>query len=210
MTPKKLFNGCLITLGIFVVIVFGLGFAFSGSESSTAEEIPSHKNQGSVQFDGTILVAGKYTIRSGQNGIGVTLPKFSQQPYFVLHFKEPTQVFEVQELSEVDLNNEYRYAIDGDWKKDAGKYTFYSGNRYIFRQCLVESTTDKESIDAQIRGGFPFHVVMENFGKDITEYITCIDLCVNQDGKNETYTFYPNDGEVYKKILTGLLHYDIQ
>lgn len=210
MTPKKLFNGCLITLGIFVVIVFGLGFAFSGSESSTAEEIPSHKNKGSVQSDGTILVAGKYTIRSGQNGIGVTLPEFSQQPYFVLHFKEPTQVFEVQELSEVDLNNEYRYAIDGDWKKDAGKYTFYSGNRYIFRQCLVESITNKELIEAQIHGGFPFHVVMENFGKDITEYITSIDLCVNQDGKNETYTFYTNDGEVYKKILTGLLHFDIQ
>ena len=197
-------------MGIFVVIVFGLGFAFSGSESSTAEEITSHKNQGSVQPDGTILVAGKYTIRSGQNGIVVTLPEFSQQPFFVLHFKEPTQVFEVQELSGADLSNEYRYALDGDWKKDDGKYTFYSGNRYIFRQCLVESTTNKESIDAQIRCGFPFHVVMENFGKDITEYITCIDLCVNQDGKNETYTFYPNDGEVYKKILTGLLHFDIQ
>ena len=210
MNPKKLFNGCLIALGIFVVIVFGLGFAFSGSESSTAEEITSHKNQGSVQPDGAILVAGKYTIRSGQNGIGVTLPEFSQQPYFVLHFKEPTQVFEVQELSGADLNNEYRYALNGDRKENGGKYTFYSGNRYILRQCLVESTTNKESIDAQIRGGFPFHVVMENFGKDITEYITSIDLCVNQDSKNETYTFYPNDGDVYKKILTGLLHCDIQ
>lgn len=210
MKPKKMFNGCLIALGIFVVIVFGLGFAFSGSESSTIEVIPSHKNQGSVQSDGTILVASKYTIRSGQNGIGVTLPKFSQKPYFVLHFKEPTQVFEVQELSEVDLKNEYRYALNGDWKEKDGKYTFYSGNRYIFRQCLVESNTNKESIDAQIRGDFPFHVVMENFGKDITEYITSIDLCINQDGKSETYTFYPNDGEVYKKILTGLLHLDIQ
>lgn len=210
MKPKNMFNGCLIALGIFVVIVFGLGFAFSGSESSTIEAIPSHKNQGSVQSDGTILVASKYTIHSGKNGIGVTLPKFSQKPYFVLHFKEPTQVFEVQELSEVDLKNEYRYALNGDWKEKDGKYTFYSGNRYIFRQCLVESTTNKESIDAQIRGGFPFHVVMENFGKDITEYITSIDLCVNQDSKNETYTFYPNDGEVYKKILTGLLHCNIR
>lgn len=210
MKPKNMFNGCLIALGIFVVIVFGLGFAFSGSESSTIEVIPSHKNQGSVQSDGTILVASKYTIRSGQNGIGVTLPKFSQKPYFVLHFKEPTQVFEVQELSEVDLKNEYRYALNGDWKEKDGKYTFYSGNRYIFRQCLVESNTNKESIDAQIRGGFPFHVVMENFGKYITDCITSIDLCINQDGKSETYTFYPNDGEVYKKILTGLLHFDIQ
>lgn len=62
------------------------GFAFSISESSTIAVIPSHKNQGSVQSDGTILVSSKYTIHSGQKGIEVTLPKFSQKPYFVLHF----------------------------------------------------------------------------------------------------------------------------
>lgn len=210
MTPKKLFNGCLIAVGIFVAIVFGLGFVFSSSESTTAEEIPAHKSQCSVQSDGTILVADKYSIRSGQNGIGVTLPKFSQQPYFILHFKEPTQVFEAQELNGAELNNEYRYALTGDWKESKGKYTFYSSNRYILRHCLVESVTDKQAIEAQIREGYPFHTIMENFGKDITEYITSIDLCINQDGKNETYTFYPNDGETYKKILIGLLHCDIQ
>lgn len=209
MTPKKLFNGCLMTLGIFVIIVFGLGFVFSDSESATSDIAPTHKIQGFVQSDGTILVANKYIIRSVQNGISITLPKFSQQPYFVLHFKEPTQVFEVQELNGAELSKEYRYALTGDWKKENGKYIFYSGNRYLFRQCLVESVTNNKAIDAQIRGGYPFHVVMENFGKDIIECITSIDLCINQDGKDETYTFYPNDKEVYKKILSGLLHRDI-
>lgn len=98
MTSGKLFNGCLIVLGIFVAIVFGLGYVFSGSESSTTEKTPSHECQGSVQKDGTIIFANKYTTRS-------------------------------------------------------------------------------------------FHIFK---GTD----------------KNETYTFYPNDGDVYNKILSGLLHLD--
>lgn len=210
MTPKKLFNGCLITLGIFVIVVIGLGIAFSVCEPTTTDEIPTHKCLGVVQSDGTILVENKYILRSGQNGISVTLPKFSQQPYFVLHFKEPIQVFETQELTGAELNEEYRYALDGDWEKNKGKYTFHSGNRFISHLCLVESVTDQKAIDAQIRGGYPFHTIMENFGRDISEYITCIDLCIVQDGINKTYTFYPNDGEIYKIILIGLLHRSVE
>lgn len=209
MTPKKLFKGCLITLGIFVVIVFGLGIAFSSSDSTSVEEVPTHQCPGVVQSDETILVAGKYTLRTGPNGIGVTLPKFSQPPYFILHFKEPTQVFETQELKGADLSSEYRYALDGDWKEENGKYTFWSGSHFIFRHCLVESVTNIEAIDAQIRGGYPFHIIMENFGRDIVDYITSIDICINQEGKEEIFTFYPNDGQAYKKNLIGLLHQNV-
>ena len=51
MTSGKLFNGCLIVLGIFVAIVFGLGYAFSGSESSTTEEL--FRMNARVQFKKT-------------------------------------------------------------------------------------------------------------------------------------------------------------
>ncbi len=209
MTPKKLFNGCLLALGIFIAILV-LGYAFSSNETTTTEEIPAHQCQGIVQADGSILVSNKYSVYAGPNGIGVTLPKLSQQPYFVLHFKEPVQVFESQELNGADLRGEYRYALTGNYKEEKGKFTYFSGNDFIYYQCLVESVTDKDAIDAQINGGYPFHTIMENFGRDITEYITSIDLCVNLDGKNESCKFYPNDGEVYNKMLSGLLHRDIQ
>lgn len=51
MTSGKLFNGCLIVLGIFVAIVFGLGYAFSSSESSTTEEL--FRMNARVQFKKT-------------------------------------------------------------------------------------------------------------------------------------------------------------
>lgn len=211
MTPKKLFNGCLISLGIFVVFVFAMGFLFSSDDTTASvEETPKHECPATIQKDGSLLIADKYTVYAGPNKIGVILPIMSQPPYFVLHFKEPTQVFETQELNGADLNTEYRYALVGDMKEENGKYIYYSGNRFISRQCLVESITNKEAIDGQIRGGYPFHIVMGNFAKDITEYIKCINLCINQNGKNETYTFYPNDGEPYNKILSGLIHQDIK
>ena len=86
MTSGKLFNCCLIVLGIFVAIVFGLGYAFSGSESSTTEKTPSHECQGSVQKDGTIIVANKYTTLSFQFHKGTIRTKLTHFTQMMARF----------------------------------------------------------------------------------------------------------------------------
>lgn len=211
MKPKKFLKGCLIAVIAFFAFIFVLGAIFSSTDNATSPKVEAqHKSAGVVQNDGSILVDSLYVIYAGQNGIGVTMPKIVQPPYFVLNFKEPTQVFEEQSLESADLEKSFSYALSGDMEDDKEKYTYWSPSHHILRTCLVESITSKEAIYTQIQGGYPFDVVMTNFGKDITEYIESIDLHLNLGGKDKVYTFYPSDGEIYNKIVSGLLHEDIQ
>lgn len=211
MKPKKLFKGCLIAIVAFIVLIFAIGLCFGGDVDSNSEQTPKHECVGIIQKDGSILIDNQYLVYAGPNGMNVTLPKFTQTPYFVLNFKEPTQVFEDAELSVANLDKTYTFGLTGDWKEEKGKYTYYSSpNKRILRTCLVESVTSKDAIYAQIKGGYPFNIVMTNFGKDILEYIESVDLHLNIDGEDKVYTFYPSDGETYNKIMSGLLHEDIQ
>lgn len=211
MKPKKFLKGCLIAVVAFFAFIFVLGAILSTTDNTSSTEVEAqHKSVGVIQNDGSILVDSLYVVYAGSNGIGVTMPKMVQQPYFVLNFKEPTQVFEEESLESADLEKNYTYALSGDRKKEKGKYTYWSPNHHILRTCLVESVTSKDAIYAQIQGGYPFNVVMTNFGKDITEYIESIDLHLNLDSKDKVYTFYPSDGETYNKIVSGLIHEDIQ
>ena len=209
MKPKKVFKGCLITVIAFFVFIFAVD-VFTTNSDTSSENVPTHEVCGIVQKDGSILVDSLYLIYSGPNGMSVTMPKMTQPPYFMLNFKEPTQVFEEQTLSGADLNKSYGYALNGDMKEENGHFTYYSPDNHILRACLVESVTSKEHIYAEIRGGYPFNIVMTNFGKDIANYIESIDLHLNIDGEDKVYTFYPSDGVTYNKILSGLLHEDIQ
>nr|DAO00064.1 MAG TPA: hypothetical protein [Caudoviricetes sp.] len=211
MKPKKFLKGCLIAVIAFFAFIFVLGAIFSSTDNATSPKVEAqHKSVGVIQNDGSILVDSLYVIYAGPNGIGVTMPKIVQPPYFVLNFKEPTQVFEEQSLESADLEKSFSYALSGNMEEDKGKYTYWSPSHHILRTCLVESITSKDAIYAQIQGDYPFSVVMTNFGRDITEYIESIDLHLNLDGKDKAYTFYPSDGETYNKIVSGLLHEDIQ
>lgn len=211
MKPKKFLKGCLIAVIAFFAFIFVLGAIFSSTDNATSPKVEAqHKSVGVIQNDGSILIDSLYVVYAGPNGIGVTMPKIVQPPYFVLNFKEPTQVFEEQSLESADLEKSFSYALSGNMEEDKGKYTYWSPSHHILRTCLVESITSKDAIYAQIQGDYPFSVVMTNFGRDITEYIESIDLHLNLDGKDKAYTFYPSDGETYNKIVSGLLHEDIQ
>lgn len=209
MKTKKLFKGCLVAVVVFIGLVFGLA-ALAPDTDTTTDDSPKHESVGTIQKDGSILLDSTYQVYAGPNGMSVTMPKMTQPPYFTLKFKEPTQVFEEQKLTGADLNKSYSYALSGDTKEENGKCIYYSPDHHIWRTCLVESVTPKEDIMAQINGGYPFNVVMTNFGKDILEYIESVDLHLNIDGNDKVYTFYPSDGETYNKIMSGLLHEDIQ
>lgn len=211
MKPKKFLKGCLIAVVAFFAFIFVLGAIFSSIDNTTSPEVEAqHESVGVIQNDGSILIDSLYVVYAGPNGIGVTMSKMVQPPYFVLNFKEPTQVFEEESLKSADLEKNYTYALSGDTEEDKGKFTYWSPSHHILRTCLVESITSKEAIYAQIQGGYPFDVVMTNFGKDIIEYIKGIDLHLNLGGKDKVYTFYPSDGETYNKIISGLIHEDIQ
>lgn len=211
MKPKKFLKGCLIAVIAFFAFIFVLDAIFSSTDNATSPKVEAqHKSVGVIQNDGSILIDSLYVVYAGPNGIGVTMPKIVQPPYFVLNFKEPTQVFEEQSLESADLEKSFSYALSGNMEEDKGKYTYWSTSHHILRTCLVESITSKDAIYAQIQGDYPFSVVMTNFGRDITEYIESIDLHLNLDGKDKAYTFYPSDGETYNKIVSGLLHEDIQ
>lgn len=211
MKPKKFLKGCLVAMIAFFAFIFVLGAIFSNTDNTTSPEVEAqHESVGVVQNDGSILIDSLYVVYAGPNGIGITIPKMVQPPYFVLNFKEPTQVFEEQSLEYADLKKNFTYALSGDIEDDEGKFTYWSPNHHILRTCLVESVTSKDAVYAQIQGGYPFNVVMTNFGRDITEYIESIDLHLNPDGKDKVYTFYPSDGETFNKVVSGLLHEDIQ
>lgn len=211
MKPKKFLKGCLVAVVAFFAFIFVLGAIFSTADNTSSTEVETqHKCVGVIQNDGSILIDSLYVVYAGPNGIGVTMPKMVQTPYFVLNFKEPTQVFEEQSLECADLEKNFGYALSGDMEEDKGKFTYWSPSHHILRTCLVESVTSKDAIYAQILGGYPFNVIMTNFGKDITEYIESIDLHLNLDSKDKVYTFYPSDGETYNKIISGLIHEDIQ
>lgn len=180
----------------------------AAADSDTLELEQENNEQFEKQDDGTFLVCRKYTLRADENGIFLTVPKLASPPYFVIRFFYPTAVFSKPTLEGIKYYEEYPCYSLSDYKKEKdGSVTYFTKTKELLPICVTEENLPKNTASAYILSEVPFNQVQREIEfENLYNKVWMITLIANQEENEISYGCYSSDGEIFNRIMSGMLH----
>lgn len=173
-----------------------------------ADNADSDNKEFVLQKDGTFLVGGKYTLKADENGLSLTVPELSAAPYFELRFIKPTAVFSQPTLEGIKYYKEYPCYNLSEYKDEKdGKVTFFTKKQDLLPICVTEENLPQKIAYAYVLSEVSFEQIQKEIEFDsLYGKVFTITLIVNQGGKEEFFGCYSSDKDIYKHIMSGMLH----
>ena len=180
----------------------------AAADSDTLGLEQENNEQFEKQADGTFLVCKKYTLKADENGIFLTVPKLASPPHFVIRFFNPTAVFSKPTLEGIKYYEEYPCYSLSDYKKEKdGSVTYFTKTKELLPICVTEENLPKNTASAYILSEVPFNQVQREIEfENLYNKVWMITLIANQEENEISYGCYSSDGEIFNRIMSGMLH----